>query len=347
VVADPHRVWVLEPGSALPVALVGVAQVLRDGDGFLVVAGRRWARIAGDVVERGSDRRERKTVGEARVWVDDGFVYRQTPQGTAAVDVVTSGEDVAVGPHGALLAGSGGWQRGGVPGRSPRLLRRALAPSPVRWAEDGRTVAGVDEDERGVIVDLATGEVRQVDGTPVAVDTWLRGTRIERHGTAVRRDVTEATAARWGDRLAGPGGRVWSLSTGRPFGRRGVVALGVTVGMPSGFVTVDWATSRGWTVDLGGSRCDPFRLPIEADDTVVAGVWDDGAVHLETALGERLRWVDGRVEAGDREVEPPEPLAVETPAGPFEASGTADVGAHHFVWNDDGWLIAWPRQGER
>lgn len=344
VVADPHRVWILDDRSALPVPLPGVDQVFRDGAAVVAVAGRRSARIVGDTVVYEPHRPwDRPTVG-ARVWLDEGYVYREVNDHTTAIEALRPGERVAVGPHGALLAGDGAWTRGGLPGRSPRPLERALVPSPVRWADHGRTVAGIDEDERGVVVDLASGRVRDLDGTPVAADTWLRNGVVIRDGTVLRRGVLEASAARQGAWLAGPGGRVWNLATGRPVGRRGVVvALGVTVGTPTGFVTVDWASHRGWTVDHEGVRHDPFRLPLDDDDTVVAGFWEDGAVHLETALGEQLRIVDGRVEAGDREVPPrEEPVLVDTPAGPFEASGTAEVGAFRFGWNDDGWLLAWP-----
>lgn len=340
VVADPLRIWVLgEVASSVPAP--DAEQVLRDGDDLVVLSGRTWVRIAGERATRG---RHPLALGPVGLWVDEGFVYRAHGGRTTAIDIVRRGERVTFGPRGAALLGVDGWTRGGLPGRSPRPLARPLLESPVRWSDDGRRVAGLDEDEQGVVVDLETGRVEEVDGQPVSVDTWLRGAEIVRDGRIVRRGVAEASTARQGDRLAGPAGRLWSLGTGCPVGDEGVVALGVTVGTPTGFVTVDWATHCGWTVDPDGVRRDPFRLPLDEDDTVVAGIWDAGAVHLETALGERFRVLGGRVAPGDRPVTPPDgPETIESPAGSFDAAGTAEVGSHRFAWNDDGWLLAWPR----
>jgi hypothetical protein len=344
-VADARRVWVISGGEAHVLPLAEVEQVGRDERGIVAVSGRRWARL-GAGLTLGETGRERVVPGgEARIWRDEEFVYRQEGGRTRAVEVLAPGERLAVGPHGALAAGMDAWTRAGSPGRTPRPLPRPLGQQPLRWSSDGGRVAGLDADGQAVVVDLASGRLREVRGVPASSDTFLVGDALMRGRHEVYGPVTEATCARYGDWLAGPAGALWSLSDGRRRSPRGSVWLGVTVGTPSGFVTVDWATGRGHRLGWDGERVEPFVVPLAEDDLVEAGVWEDGAVHLQTAMGVRWRLVGGELARGDREVEGVEAgEVVESPVGEVEVSGTVRVGGRRWAWSDDGWLWAWKEE---
>jgi hypothetical protein len=373
-VADDHRLWVLEsmPPSgagarATPVPLpeapsrAGAAaradrvdQVGEDELGLVATLGSgrvlRFDPVTGGASDEDHAPQRAVPGGRAAVWVDEeaGFVYRRAAGRTRAIDVVRRGEAVQVGPHGALLLGQRSLTRGGAPGRSPRPLPTALAPDPVRWSADGRLVAGVGEERvgpsdesGGVVLDLATGRATSAAGVPVAIDAWLRGGHIWRGGAVIRRGLVEASAAAWGPWLAGPGGWLWSLQAAQPVARRRVVALGATVGTPSGFVTVDWETGRGWTVGFDGRRRDPFALPLDPDDTVAAGRGEGDAVWFETALGDQFRVVGGvATQSPGAPLDAPMPARILTPAGPFQATVTAELDGRLYAANDDGWLIA-------
>lgn len=161
----------------------------------------------------------------------------------------------------------------------------------------------------------------------------------------MRRGVASFSPARWDELLAGPGGVVWSLRTGRPRFRTPALALGATVGTPTGFVTIDWQHARGWTVDPdSGATSHAFTLPLSPDDTVLRGRWTEGAVWLETALGACFRVVEGVVTVSDAPVPRPPPVPpLATPSlGLLPVDGRARVGPHHFGWTEDGFLWSVP-----
>ena len=361
VVADAHRLWVLGPDHALAVAFPGAQQVGSDGPILVGASGARSVRIdlsaaTAQFHDHGRDRAV--PGGRARVWVDEeaGYVYRATDRTVRAVAVLGPGERVEVGPDGALLIGRGAYTRGGAPGRSPRPLPVAVGTDPIRWSQDGRRIAALDVDGAPVGVDLDPAPGRSAKtagpsgGVPVAADAWLADARIVRGDGVLWRGLTEASAARWGTWLAGPGGWVWCLRRGRPVHRRRVIALGATVGTPEGFVTVDWETGRGWTVTWTGRRERPFVLPLEPDDTVTAGLWADDAVHFATALGATFAVDKGQVSLSTVPVPHPSiapsspslTSPLDTPAGPLDGASLATVDGITFAYDDDGWLLSWP-----
>lgn len=363
-VSDGARLWILRAGSdAVCARLERVIQVGVDRRGLVAVTDDGWLRWSPSTgsVDRGEHPAGLRGVpgGDERVWVADGFVYREAGGRTTAIDVVGDAEDVAVGPHGALLiGGDGGFDRGAPPGRSPRPLPARLdaTEAQLRWSVGGTVVAAP-----GARIGLDNGRLHPIDGVPAAIDAWHRGDRIVRDGDGrtLTRGLGEASAARWGSWLAGPGGWVWSLRTGAPCARRRVVALGCTVGTPAGFVTVDWETNRGWTVSpTDGTRADPFTLALAPDDTVVDGWYADGAVYVDTALGQRLRIARAEVtdapggpdrdDVWDVDADPdedPDADAARTPFGAVDAAGAAVVDGVRFVWDDAGWLLASPADG--
>ena len=153
----------------------------------------------------------------------------------------------------------------------------------------------------------------------------------------------EASSARWEHWLAGPRGVVWDLRTGLRCFRAPALALGLTVGTPHGFVTMDWDTHEGWFVDpQSGRQSHRFVLPADPGDTVARGIWRDGAVWVQTVLGAGFRVDLGSVDAVQVTMppsRPPDPIA---PISELPLEGTADVGRHRFGWTEDGWLFAFP-----
>jgi hypothetical protein len=339
VVADAQRVWVITGASAHVLPLPKVEQVGRDERGIVAVSGKRWARLG----EQGQTERGWAVPGgRAQVWADEGFVYHQDRGRVRAVDILGPGEALSVGPHGALAAGEDAWTRAARPGRTPQPLPRPLGLQPLRWSSDGTVLAGLDLTGQTVVVDLASGRWHEAPGIPASPDTFLVRDQLLRGRRAVYGPITEATCARYGDWLAGPGGALWSLRDGTRRSPRGSVHLGVTVGTPEGFVTVDWATGRGHTLTWEGQRIERFEVPLEEDDLVEAGVWEDGAVYLQTALGEGWRLAKGHLQRGSREVEVEETAeTVESPVGRLEVSGVGRVEGRVWAWSEDGWLWAW------
>jgi hypothetical protein len=339
VVVDAERAWVITGGLAHVLPLPGIEQVGRDERGIVAVSGRCWARLgAQGQVERG----RAVPGGAAQVWTDEGFVYRRSEGQTRALEVLAPGEVLSVGPQGALAAGEGAVTRAARPGRTPQPLPRALGLEPLRWSSDGARLAGVDLDGQGVVVDLASGRLREVRGLPVSSDTTLVGDALVRTSRTVYAPITEASCARYGDWLAGPGGALWSLRDGTRRSPRSSVYLGVTVGTPEGFVTVDWATGRGHRLTFEGQQVEPFVVPLGEDDLVEAGLWEDGAVYLQTGLGGCWRLAGGELTEGEREIEAEDSTeTVSSPVGGLEVTGTARVEGRMWAWSEDGWLWAW------
>jgi len=301
---------------------------------------RRWTvRRASAAWEEIAPRRPRVLWDEPRTVLDEGFVYRCG----RPVATVGPGEKAWSGPAGGLVIGAELAERGGPPGRSVRPLPSPLEPRSLRWSPDGARVAGRAPDGRAVAIDLRTMGCEILgDVEPVAPDAWIDSAgRLVRNGRTVLTGLVDASPAVWGDRLAGPGGLVWSLATGTPISRRRAIALGCTVGTPDGFVTVDWESHVLRTVPHDGRRGIAVRVPVDPEDTVVAGAWEDDALHLSTAAGERLRIVSGRIEPGDRDVPAALPLDLETPVGRWTMAGTTTCGDHRFAWTEDSWLVAW------
>ncbi|MEZ4242001.1 MAG: hypothetical protein R3F59_38785 [Myxococcota bacterium] len=244
--ADDHRLWVLTGAEARALQLTEVQQV-GEADGRLVVTtADRELRLQGDVVEA-VDRRPRRAVpgGAAEVWVDAGYAYRRTGAGTRALDVVRPGEQVGVGPQGALLVHGvdrhgAPASRAGAPGRSPRPLPAPVDPATARWSPDGRILAALCDPERpaSLVVDLVAGRAEVDARRP------RRGRRVPPRGPHLAGPSAPCAAA-WSRRAPpsgapgwpGPGG--WDpgpLATGQPVRRRRAPSRSATVGTAAGFV---------------------------------------------------------------------------------------------------------------
>lgn len=354
-VADEHRIYVISGHDVRVLPLEATSQVGLDEHGIIAVGGERCDRFvrldARGQLSAGAVPTGRATTEEGReyivpggasaIWTDEGFVYRRSEGHTRAVDVLAPGERLWVGPHGALLAGRDGPARGAAPGLTPRPLPCSLAPDPIRWSTDGLRLCGVEEGGQRVIIDLPSGRVYRRQGIPVGVGPALVADEIRLANRRLFGPVAPASCARQGRWLAGPGGALWDLQTGRKIATR-CVPLGLVVAAPEGFLAVDFETNEASWLRFDGSASRPFSLRMRAEDTPVAGLAAEGAVYLSTALGRSIRVAGEQVTRADLEIEEPPPHPpVQGPAGEILASGSCDFEGRTFVWNDDGWLLSW------
>jgi len=214
----------------------------------------------------------------------------------------------------------------------------------LRFDEAGVRVVGLDADGEPRGWHLVHRTPVELGGWPLHPDVWLTeaGVVHHRHGRPGPEGLGEASWALHGERLAGPGKRVWDLRSGEPLSPPGSVALGLTVPWGQGFVTIDWETHEGRSV------CAPpfsFRLPLDADDVVTHGFVEGGWLHVGTALGTGWR-VDhtGRVVALEGCPPAPaehRPVIVDTPVGPLPMAGVATVAGRTYAWSSDGFLLDW------
>lgn len=275
--------------------------------------------------------------GAGALWSSDGYLYRIEAPGSVSVIGVTG--SWRPGPLGAALVGDeGAWTRGAAPGRPLTDLPCDLV-DPVRFASDGRSVAGICPDGFGVTIDLVTSTIlERRDAIPVGERAWLQpsGVLVVRD-LPVRMGIREASWAVAGDRLAGPGGRVWDLSRGVPVGEGEPIQLGATVSLPDGFASVHWENGEGVRVDRDGHVRERFRIPLDADDVIVDGEVLGGILHFGTAMGAGFA-VDGR---SITSCEPPEVARPEAPEGwPIQVEAQTQVGRIRWGWTTEGLLLA-------
>jgi len=325
----PH-VWWLRPDRALCAAFTGVTQVVREDAAALSL----WsAHQHGRLMESGTEIHPlgaRVVPGPHPVEQEDGFVYRWNDGRWTCAAAGSPRGAWTVGPRGALLGGVGAWRVGAAPGRAPQALPEALLPLPVRWSDDGDRVAG-ETDDGGVELDLRAHQVvRRFRGHPVTHDAHRTDAgAVLRGKESMAVGIVEASCAQFGCLLAGPGGLVWDLRTGTPVSDHRHVVLGVTVGSPEGFYTVDWETLQVTLVGMHGGVRQRWTLPCEHDDTPVGGAWVDGAAFVKTALGAGFRMTPDGPQPAD--AMPPLPRPADR----------ATVDGVTFHWTQDGWLFAY------
>lgn len=328
--AEGGRVWRLGPGRGWW-AVGAVHQVVPGDDGPVAWVDGRSLRLGPD----GAARPHRLPFG----WVADGFVYARVAGEVRCVEAVAPRERVWVGGGGTVVVEALDHVRAATAGRAPR--RVAPAAGGLRLTEDGTALAWVEQDGARR-TELGSGRALPREGLPVTPDLWWRDGQLIagrlRHTPVVR----EGTAARDGRWLAGPAGRVWDLAEGRPVTAPGTVRAGVTVAHGGGFVTIDGESGHGHRVGADGVA-DAFRVPVDADDVVVAGVSDGGAVWVRTAEGHGFRVVGGAVSpASPPRIPPRRPPGVTASAGRFRDAWEVEVGGVRWWWNDTGWLWSEP-----
>ncbi len=346
---DGQRLWRFIGSSTLEVVqLPELEQVLERGQDHLqlILTDDRMYLLGPEHLEPISELQP--TDHQPRIWSSEGFLYSQDhDRRTVAIDVDRPQRRWLVGPSGALLRGEELVTHGAPPRQTPRPLPLPLLWDSVRFDPFGRWIRALTVAGDQVTLDLETHEiVPQDDGTPVSIDRWLDpGGQLIFQGKPLPIQWRGFSSARWGDRLAGPGGLVWSLERGAPVSSAPVVALGLTLGSPEGFFTVDWEHGQGWYIDPEtGERSASLSLPLAPEDLILAGVWHPGEILLRSALGEMLRITGNQITSiPDHPIEaPPKPRTQETPVGPLLIHGSAACREHELLWNDEGWLYALP-----
>jgi len=272
-----------------------------------------------------------------------GYVVGATANGRRALGVLRRGERLLVHPSGAAAVCDGERVRAVAgPGRSLQAPTRQLVARSLRFGDDGMRVAGVDPTGDGWAVDLAGFRAHPRPGWPVHPDAWLDP---DGWGTSpdgrVDLGLVEASVARNGPLLAGPGARVWDLRTASPRPEAGRVLLGATVPWRDGFVTIDFDTHAGHSLVTTPLA---FRLPLAPDDLVSHVVAHPDHLDVASVLGEGVRVAaDGSMSAVPPPPAPPDPppVQVDTPAGRWQLAGAATVGSYRYAWSSDGWLLGW------
>lgn len=307
---------------------------LRLGERDAIRAGGAWS-IDGLDLSLGAQRaRDLRPfpVGVGAVWTSDGYLYRLSARGLAAVG---SAGRWLLGPHGALLVdGDDGWMAGAPPDRP-------VAPLPcpiggiVAFAPDGAAVRGMDPDGQAVEIDLRTLQiVARREGLPLSQGWLTPEGELRVGGEVLRSGLREASWASREGRLAGPGGRIWDLERGAQVGS-GTVELGATVATRAGFATAHWETGRGRHLDPDGQVLDRFQLPLDEDDVVVEATTEGGLAVFVTALG--LAW---RVDVAQVTAVPcpdvPEPAE---PSDAWPLPVEAETADGRWAWTTAGLLL--------
>ncbi len=261
-----------------------------------------------------------------RVFRDYQLLFRYTAAGLRAIATMGERSRHLEGPDGSVLIRDGDeWTRAATPSGDAQPLDEALPCNPwgVRWSRDGRRIAIGDECGATHFIDVATG--RQVahreDALPIDGDGGLlyEDGRLEAGATRWT-GIREATAAFDGRLLAGPGGVVWDLTTGRRLFDVPVVPLG-TVVPGERWLLVPWDTGEGLWLDpltgltVPGPQIDDDDLP-EPDAPQTKG---DG-----WSLDRAGLHVDG------------------WPVFDLPVTAGARVGSRVWAWSDDGLLVAVP-----
>ena len=282
-------------------------------------------------------------LGASGVEVHDGLLVGATSLGRRGRGVLRAGERLLQHPpSGALAVGTEVARAVAAAGRSLQSLPWALRLDTLRFDEGGERVAGIAEDGTTRVLHLLTRSATVLPGVPLHPDVWLDASGALCTATTRRAmGLAEASCALSGSRLAGPGTRVWDLSSGEPLTAPGTIALGATCPWHDGFVTVDWESHRGWSV-----LAEPlaFRLPLDDDDLVVAVAADSSGVRCWSAEGHTFS-VDGSGEVTRQAWSPPprrqRQASVQTPAGPLAEASSAVVGTRRYAWSASGWLLGW------
>lgn len=286
-------------------------------------------------------------VGRGLLFRSAGWLFRIEAGRIRAVAPATGKERVVIGPHGAFLIGDrDGFKLAGAPGRSASALPVRLRADAwgVRWADDGGRVAGIGPDGRTARIDLRTGAVDFAEGLPLDVDRTLGPDGAIAGVDWPRAPVREASWARSGNRLAGPGGSVWDLRHATILGPA-AVRLGATCAVDGRWATVDWESGDGAWLDADGTARGTFHLPLAPGESVDGAV--DGVFVTDADRGLAVG-PDGAI----TEVEPPPLPAPPRVAGlrigkagadvagaRIAVEAAAEVAGRVLAWGTEGWLV--------
>jgi hypothetical protein len=276
----------------------------------------------------------------------DEYVVGPTARGRRALAVLGADEGWWSHPSGALFVARDGLVvRMGAPGRTVRVSEVPLRLDSLRVSDEGDAVAGLGP-EGPVRIELRSGAVRPLPGEPLHPDVWLdeAGRIVGPQGPVHALTLAEATPARSGDRVAGPGGRVHRLDHRGvvALGEAGAVRLGATVAWRGGFASLDWSTHT-----LHTAGCEPaLRVALDwPDDDLVSSLEARGASLWAWSVEGRCVEIssDGVVTRRPATPEPDAsgPSTVSTPLGPLEEAIGWRRGPRAYAVASSGWWLGW------
>ncbi|MBT3223575.1 MAG: hypothetical protein HN348_31275 [Proteobacteria bacterium] len=251
-----------------------------------------------------------------------------------------------VGFGGATLVGDANWwTAGAAPHRALLLLSTPLMRGDwgIRFSFDGCRVRGLDDEGDTVDIDLRTGEetnrcrgILPVDGEGRDLHPSGKIT-----GDPCVSGLTEASCARGGNLLGGPGGVSWDLSTGKRLFQQPVFQLGATVATRGLWATVNWETGRGYWVDpQSGFSKVRFQVPLQEDDVVSGGYCHGKQVIIETSFGRAWR-VEGKVVQPVEHRRGQAQRSCDREVCGFLLEDTVELG----VTREKGWTAGWNSEG--
>ncbi len=376
--SDPSGLWVCDHDGVVLCPGLTPDDVVSDGQAVVVRAGRRSLRIVEGRVELGGPARRLGLevevahagswtlrggarplptsldttdiwpfpLGNGAAWWAGGAVIRTGAHGPRAA-IVARPDGWALGPWGAVLTGDAcTWRSGAAPGGPPVRWEQPLARTAwgTRVDADGGRACGLDLEGRPTAVDLRTGAASALPGLPVA-GGWLAGDRlIATGGASILHGVREASWARRGGLLAGPGGVVWDLRTARPRFATPVIELGGTAFYnDERLLSVDWETGIGGVLCTEtGATLASVRVPLEDDDAIATAWSGGGAVCVSTEAGATF-CVSPAGEVVRARLEAPPALEADSGwTGPIEVEAGATFGDRRFGWRTDGLLAVQP-----
>lgn len=327
-VLDPAT-GVLTPGTRDPRLSHGTGWS-RDGEALPPAAASAWRPIA---YEGGV------------LWTDGGHVWRAAGA-VRAVGNAPRRARLSVGPTGAFVVGAEDYTDAAPPGRSAVAMpvRFDADHWGVRWSADGETVLGVDEHGKGWSYHIPTRALTALPGLPLDADTTVTD-RIP----GFDRPIVEASCARAGHLLAGPGGLVWDLRAAAPVADQPVIRLGGTFALDDRFGTIGWEDGEGAWVAHDGAVLGEFRIPLDEHDALDDAWAALGAGWVRTTGDRIFRVAPGVVSEEDDAPPPPRTARVgrRTKAGldlglavALPADEAAVLGDRVFAWSQDGLLVS-------
>ena len=147
---------------------------------------------------------------------------------------------------------------------------------------EGDEVAGRDDDDQLVRINLQTGAFSFESGWPVSGSHRVFAGRLLRGGEVLRTGLAAAGCARLGTLLGGPGRVVRDLSDGAPLFTEPRLR-DVTVATPGEWLTLSWNGRGEWFDPHTGTVRSPIALPLDDDETIDEGHLGEGGVVVNTS----------------------------------------------------------------
>jgi hypothetical protein len=285
-------------------------------------------------------RRRPALSGGAWFWWDDGVWWRWRDGRSTAVAI---GHTLWPGPDGSAVLVDENSEMGPIviaiasPDGPAVPLDRPLVLDAWGLRFVGDALFGLDDGCAPARVDRRG---RVVAAEPIVAEgvSWSEHSLV---GAGAPR-LVHGTPARRGPLLAGPGGVVWDLRTGRPCFERPVVRRGVTVPGATSWLTLDRDNGEGvWFAPGTGEVHEPAVIPLDPDDALDDALpVDDGALVMTL---DGAAWLLRPGAAPERASPRPVPWTPRVAWGPLLLHDELTVDGRVYGWRDDGLLVRRPR----